>query len=84
MRNRKLLYGGLAAITSMAAANNIFQAAKAHKARKAQLEEGGKCSHEEEKLKEKHRLMNVISLGVAAVGLYNVRNGWKKMAAQGR
>lgn len=75
---KQILYTGLACVATLAAANNIYQSAKAHHARQRELEEGEISSAEAQKLKMQARKMDLISLGVAAVGAYNVRNGWKR------
>ncbi|KAI4213910.1 MAG: hypothetical protein LQ351_003605 [Letrouitia transgressa] len=80
-RNRTLLTAALATITTAAAANNIYQSAKAHGARKKQVREGEMCSAEEKRLRQRGRLLDVVSLGVAAVGVNNARMGWKRWEA---
>ena len=75
---KQLLYTGLACVATIAAANNIYQSAKAHHTRQKELEEGEISSAEAQKLKMQARKMDLISLGVAAVGAYNVRNGWRR------
>ncbi len=75
---KQILYTGLACVATLAAANNIYQSAKAHHVRKKELEEGEITPAEAQKLKTQARKMDLISLGVAAVGAYNVRNGWKR------
>ena len=75
---KQILYTGLACVATLAAANNIYQSAKAHHTRQRELEEGEITSAEAQKLKMQARKMDLISLGVAAVGAYNVRNGWKR------
>lgn len=75
---KQLLYTGLACVATIAAANNIYQSAKAHHTRQKELDEGEISSAEAQKLKMQARKMDLISLGVAAVGAYNVRNGWRR------
>ena len=75
---KQILYTGLACVATLAAANNIYQSAKAHHVRKKELEEGEITPVEAQKLKMQARKMDLISLGVAAVGAYNVKNGWKR------
>lgn len=75
---KKILYTGLACVATIAAANNIYQSAKAHHTRQKELEEGEITSAEAQKKKMQARKMDLISLGVAAVGAYNVRNGWRR------
>lgn len=75
---KQLLYTGLACVATVAAVNNIYQSAKAHHTRQKELEEGEISGAEAQKLKMQARKMDLISLGVAAVGAYNVRNGWRR------
>ena len=75
---KQILYTGLACVATIAAANNIYQSTKAHYTRQKELEEGEISREEAEKMKARARKMDLISLGVAAVGAYNVRNGWKR------
>ena len=75
---KQLLYTGLACVATVAATNNIYQSVKAHHARRKELEEGEISAAEAEKLRAQAIKMDLISLGVAAVGAYNVRNGWKR------
>ncbi len=77
---KQILYTGLACVATVAAVNNVYQAAKAHHARKREIE-GEISSEEARKLKEKARNADLLSLGVAAVGAYNVRNGWRRAEA---
>ena len=75
---KHILYTGLACVATLAAANNIYQSAKAHHTRQRELDKGEISSAEAQKLKTQARKMDLISLGVAAVGAYNVRNGWRR------
>ncbi|KAI4242419.1 MAG: hypothetical protein LQ352_007239 [Teloschistes flavicans] len=81
-RKKTLLAAGLATVTTVAAGNNIYQSTKAHRARRARLQEGGLSKKERHELQNKGRKMDLISVGVAAVCLYNMRNGWKRWEAQ--
>ena len=75
---KQILYTGLACVATIAALNNVYQSAKAHHTRQRELEEGEISSAEAQKLKTQARKANLINLGVAAVGAYNVRNGWRR------
>ncbi|KAL8691138.1 MAG: hypothetical protein Q9218_003571 [Villophora microphyllina] len=79
---KTLVAAGLATLTTVAAGNNIYQSTKAHRARRARLQEGGLSKKEVQELQNKGRKMDLISVGVAAVCLYNVKNGWKRWEAQ--
>ena len=78
-RNKKLLYTGLACVATIAAGNNIYQNTKAHHLRKKEVNEGEMCLSEEKRLRQKALLMDILSVGVVAVGINNVRMGWKRV-----
>lgn len=80
-KNSKLLYTGLACVTTVAAANSIYQNTKAHHARRKEFREGEKCNAEVQRLKDKALLMDIFTVGVVAVGLNNARMGWKSVEA---
>lgn len=82
VRNKTLLTGCLAAITTVAAGNNIYQSTKAHQARKYQIEDGKMSRDEERDMKKKGVKLDLMSLGVAAVCLNNAKNGWKRLEGQ--
>ena len=79
LRNKKLLYVGLACVTTLAAGNNIYQTTKAHHARRRDVEQGEMSHAEAERLRKKAFMLDVLSVGVAAVGVNNARMGWKKV-----
>ena len=81
-RNKKLLYTGLATITTVAAANNIYQNTKGfHGRRNANKEaaaDDGLDDEERRKRRKKHLMMDALGLVVVAVGVNNVRVGWQR------
>ena len=79
LRNKKLLYVGLACVTTLAAGNNIYQSTKAHHARRRCVEEGEMSHSEAIRARKKALMLDVLSVGVVAVGLNNVRMGWKRV-----
>ncbi|KAL8725388.1 MAG: hypothetical protein Q9181_006439 [Wetmoreana brouardii] len=81
-RKKTLLAAGLATVTTVAAGNNIYQSTKAHQARRSRLCEERLSEKEAQELQKKGRKMDLISVGVAAVCLYNVRSGWKRWESQ--
>ena len=83
-RNRKLIAAGLASITTVAAANNIYQSSKAHKARRRLVSEGRMCTSELKRQKTNAIMLDLFSVGVAAIGVNNAVNGWKSMENQRR
>lgn len=78
-RNKKLLYTGLATVTSIGAVNGLYQSAKAHQQRARQLREGSLSKSEAADLKKEHCKRGLISAGLIAVSLYNTRLGWQRM-----
>ncbi|KAK0516457.1 hypothetical protein JMJ35_001060 [Cladonia borealis] len=79
LRNKKLLYVGLACVTTIAAGNNIYQSTKAHHARRRYVEQGQMSEAEALRLRKKALMLDVLSVGVAAVGVNNVRMGWNRV-----
>ena len=80
-RNKQLLYTGLAAITTIAATNNIYQSTKAHKAREIEIREGVMCEAEAKRKRNKAVAMDLFTVGVGAICVNNAVNGWKKTKA---
>ena len=59
MRKKSLLVGCLASITTIAAANNIYQSTKAHEARRKQVLDGDISEAEAQKLKKKGQKLDL-------------------------
>ncbi|MCJ1282223.1 hypothetical protein MMC26_001546 [Xylographa opegraphella] len=86
LRNKKYIYTGLAGITTIAAANNIYQSTKAHETRRKSHRETWSSDPadiaEARSKRNKAILMDIFSVGVAAVCVNNAVNGWKKATAE--
>jgi hypothetical protein len=80
-RNKQLLYTGLAAITTIAATNNVYQSTKQHKARKEAVREGYMYESDAKRERNKAIAMDILSVGVGAICVNNAVNGWKKSKA---
>ncbi|KAL9638128.1 MAG: hypothetical protein Q9164_001748 [Protoblastenia rupestris] len=78
-RNEKLLAASMACITTVAAANNIYQSTKAHETRRKDVREGKLSVQEAYQKRRKHAMLDLFSIGVAAIGINNARNGWKRV-----
>ncbi|KAL8849963.1 MAG: hypothetical protein Q9221_005069 [Calogaya cf. arnoldii] len=78
-RNKKLLYTGLAAVSSIGAVNGLYQSTKAHQQRARELREGTLSKSEAAELKKQHWKRGLISAGLIGVSLYNTRLGWQRM-----
>ena len=77
-RNKKILYTGLATVTTVAAANNIYQNTKGFHGRRHALKEAaenGELEDEEERKRRrnKHLMMDAFGLLVVGIGVNNVR-----------
>ena len=82
-RNKKILYTGLAGLTTITAANGIYQNAKAFHGRRNAMKEAaekGEIEDEEErrKTRNKHLMVDAFALLVVGVGVNNVRVGWQR------
>ena len=82
-RNKKILYTGLAGLTTITAANGIYQNAKAFHGRRTAMREAaekGEVVDEEErrKTRNKHLMVDAFALLVVGVGVNNVRVGWQR------
>ncbi|KAG7010157.1 hypothetical protein G7Y79_00001g004290 [Physcia stellaris] len=80
-RKNIALTAGLACITSIAAANGLYQTTKAYHARKNAVKQGEMCSHEEQKLRNKALAMDMFSVAVLGISANNVRLGWGRHQA---
>jgi len=80
----RILYGGLAAASTVATCNGLYQSIKARRARVAQLNEGERCQAEHARLKAEHNKRDLMALGIAAVGLYNVKVNWRRFEGVGK
>lgn len=79
LRNREIIYTSLAAATTVAAANNIYQSTKAQQARRRALRNGTMHPAEAMLAKNKALVLDLLGVGVAAIGVNNAVNGWKKL-----
>ena len=80
-----MLVTGMAVVTSVAAANNLYQSKKAYEARRQAVRAGkegkkGGMSREEAMIARRKGLMaDLVALGVGAVCLNNARKGWMRV-----
>lgn len=50
----------------------------------AQMSNGERCQAEQDKLKMEHNKRDLMALGIAAVGLYNVKVNWRRFENVGK
>lgn len=74
-----MLVTGMAVVTSVAAANNIYQNKKAYEARKEAVKRGGMSKEEAMMARRKGLMADLMALGVGAVCLNNARKGWQRV-----
>ena len=82
-RNKKILYTGLAGLTTITAANGIYQNTKAYHGRRNALKEAAEKGELEDEVERKKRrnkdlMTNAFALLVVGVGVNNVRVGWQR------
>ncbi|KAF7512273.1 hypothetical protein GJ744_001841 [Endocarpon pusillum] len=76
MRNKTLLYAGLACVTTVAASNNIYQSTKAHMSRRHEMQRGTMDAEAARKARRKGLKTDLLSLGVGAICINNAVKGW--------
>ena len=77
-RKKMLITGGLATVATIHAAHSVYQSMEKQEARKRALKEGEITKEEAEKSKNKNRLQDVASLGIAALGLKGAYSEWQE------
>ena len=81
MRNKTLLYAGLACVTTVAASNNIYQSTKAHMGRRYEMRRGEMDVNEATELRKKGFMTDLFSVGVGAICVNNAFKGWQRYEA---
>ena len=69
----------MAVVTSVAAANNLYQSKKAHQAREKEVKEGRLGKDEAMARRRKGLMKDLVALGVGAVCVNNARKGWQRV-----
>ena len=81
-RNKKILYTGLATMTTLSAANGIYQVTKGYHGRrnahKEGLSKGEWDEAERKKQRNKRLMMDGLAAVTLAIGANNVRIGWQR------
>jgi hypothetical protein len=79
MRGKELLTAGLATVATIHAAHNVYQSMEKRDARKKALAEGEITEEEAKKERNRARLKDVASVGIAALGIKSAVSEWKEM-----
>lgn len=78
-RKKALLTGGLATVATIHAAHNVWQSMEKREARRKLLREGEISPEKARAEKNKARLQDVASIGIAALGLKGAYGEWKEV-----
>lgn len=79
MRGKELLTAGLATVATIHAAHSVYQGVERRKVRMKALAEGEISEAEAKKEKNKARLKDIASVGIAAIGIKSAVTEWKEM-----
>ena len=82
MRGKEFLTAGLASVATIHAAHSVYQSMHARNVRHKEVLEGKMSSAEARKKKNKARLQDAASIGIAALGIKGAIGEWKEMKEQ--
>lgn len=77
-KKKMLLTGGLATVATIHAAHNVYQSMEKRETRRKALREGDISKEQARSEKNKARLQDVASIGIAALGLKGAYSEWKE------
>ena len=79
MRGKEWITAGLASVATIHAAHSVYQSVENRKKRHKQVAEGKMSPEEARKKKNKARLQDAASVGIAAIGIKGAVGEWKEM-----
>ena len=79
MKGKEYLTAGLAAVATIHAAHNVYNSIEARDKRHEQVAKGEMTPEEARKLKNKARLQDAASIGIAALGIKGAYSEWKEV-----
>ena len=77
-RKKMLLTGGLATVATIHAAHSVYQSMEKREARKKLLKEGDISKQQATTARNKNRLQDAASIGIAALGLKGAYSEWQE------
>lgn len=77
-----MITAGLASVATIHAAHSVYSSIEARSKRHKQVMEGKLAPEEARKLKNKARLQDAASVGIAALGIKGAISEWKEMQEQ--
>ena len=78
-RKKSMITAGLATVATIHAAHNVYQSVEKRQARKEALKEGDITQAQARRMKNKNRMQDAASIGIAALGLKGAYSEWKEM-----
>lgn len=78
-RRKSILTAGLASVATIHAGNSIYQSAGKRQARKKALAEGDITQEQAKRERNKARLQDAASVGIAALGIKGAYSEWEEM-----
>ncbi|KAL8780705.1 MAG: hypothetical protein Q9213_006351 [Squamulea squamosa] len=82
MGRKELITAGLASVATIHAANSVYTSIEARSKRQKLVADGEMSPEESRKLKNKARLQDAASIGIAALGIKGAISEWKEMNEQ--
>lgn len=82
MGRRQLVTAGLASVATIHAAHSVYQSYEGRKKHLAEVKAGEMTPAEAKKKKNRARLQEVASVGIAAIGIKGAYGEWKEMKEQ--
>ena len=79
MKGKEFLTAGLAAVATIHAAHNVYSSMEARDKRHEEVARGEITPEEARKLKNKARLQDAASIGIAALGIKGAYSEWKEV-----
>lgn len=82
LRGKELLTAGLASVATIHAAHSVYKSVEQRKKRNKLVKKGHMSPEESRRLKNKARLQDAASVGIAALGIKGAVSEWKEMKEQ--
>ncbi|KAI4129441.1 MAG: hypothetical protein LQ338_002222 [Usnochroma carphineum] len=82
MGRKELVTAGLASVATIHAAHSVYSSIEARQKRQKMVREGEMSPEKARKLKNKARLQDAASVGIAAIGIKGAISEWKEMQEQ--
>lgn len=78
-KRKGLITAGLATVATIHAAHNVYQSVEKREARRKAVKEGDITKEQATRMKNKNRMQDAASLGIAALGIKGAYSEWKEM-----